>query len=527
MRVNGRYLHSKYDPLKEADRVASEYEPTEHATTLFVLGEGIPYCALAIAKRRTELVVHAITLSDEAYGTSPSMYQHPVEDPTTDSIRRLVRRLVHPLAAGRVDAMVWPPAERCMPQWIDRVRSGLLAGLEDTQSQLATTASFGRLWIKNALRRTVGAETRREIIEIAPTITVIGGGPSLETGLPAALRSHPRWRNDRTIAAATSATRALTHRGVVPDLLFHADAGFWAQRYRETIPVPGEDPPAVVSLRSSLAPGSPVADDTDIFLQQGWFGESIAPDHKDWVAVPEFPTVSATIVSFLDTIVPEPQRFELLGVDLCSYDGVTHARPHQNERYIDRVSSRLLPPTTAQLLRAGVFSESRRFHWDDGTSAFQTTSLSAFVEPLTSLVREVSQKHDVRHLHPSPVWRESALETQPSFSDWTTDGGGGGDGGTPMRRFRTRLIRRPGRSDRVTHAVETLEGWRATIEGIAGVAAGAPLATASALQLDLLLHIAPVRTLQAIRCESSIEDAITDASVWLDRLVETVRDGHE
>ena len=506
MRVDGRYLHSKYAPLKEADRAASEYVPTNNVATLFVLGEGIPYCSRAIARRRPDLAIHAITVTAESVDASMLVNQHPVEVPSEDTIRRLVRRLVHPLAVGRVDALVWPPAERCVPRWVDTVRSGLLAGLEDVRSQLATTASFGRLWLKNALRRTIGAETRREITETTPTITVIAGGPSVEHGVTAMLRSDNGRRSHRTIAAATSAAGALAHRGVVPDLLFHADAGFWAQRYRT---IDGNArPPTVVSLRSSIAPGSPVANDGDIFLRQGWFGESLAPDHDDWVTTSEFPTVTATMISFLDRVAPMAERFELLGIDLCSYDALTHARPHPNEEYIDRRSSRLTPLSTVRLLRAGVFSGPPRYRWRDGTSAFQSPSLSAFTEPLATLIQEVSRKHTVQHLYPSPIWRESA-------NVGTTSPRGGpaeyGDDRSRSSAFRTREVCRPRKSERVAHAIETLRGWRSVV-------------AASETQRDILLHIAPVRTLQALRGETSIEEAVADASDWIERLIGTVRD---
>lgn len=499
VRLDGRFLHSRYDPVREARRLADRYSPPSSAKTLFVLGEGIPYFSEAIALRNPSCTVIAFTIGSvkEPNLSAPNIVHHAFPDLSPGTIRRLVRSYIRPLSVGRVDAQVWPQAEGVTPEWVTAVHRELLAGLEDVRSQLATSASFGRLWIKNALRRTIGAEWRQEATIAGERIRIVAGGPSIEKGFPYRLHGGIGLSDSPPVIAASSAMSALVHRGISPRLLVHTDAGFWAQRYRSHIDY---KIPTAISLRASLKPGSPVADDNDILLRHGWFGEELAPDAETWQPVPESPTVSGTMLALISSIAPERTILELHGFDLCSYDLLTHGRPHSNDRFIERSSSRLSPSLTIQAARSGaLLSSGTLLHWRDGTPAYQSASLQAYQEPLQHQVRRIGRTRKIEIPFPSPVWNNAGIGSSDS----------GIHSGTGSITLKT--IRRPPKKDRIDHAMGVLTRWRRLLHS-----------SESDTREDVLLHIAPVESLQAIRSDGTWSIAIETADRWISSLIQRV-----
>lgn len=510
--VDGRYLHSKYDPRREAERVLRSARIDAATTVLFVLGEGIPYLSRLIAENRS-ITVYALTFGGDEEPTGP-VRTIPVAEAIPASLRATLRGSLHPLQATGVQAIVWPAAAECLGEWIITLQDVVAAALYDLRSELATIASFGNLWIKNTLRRSVATSTRLDVAVRSRELILVAGGPSAAASV---LQELPE--NLPPVIAAGSAAETLVAAGIAPSVVFHTDAGFWAQRYRipemvktgggvvlgdrgsapgasgRTAPKGGKTDAAVrpalrrvaLPLRAAVAPGR-IGEDAPILFRQGTFGEALAPDAEELPLVPEAPTVAATIIAFAQTYAPHGE-LTLAGFDLCSYDTITHGRPHPNERYIGLHSTRLNPAMTVRALRSGLLTGSYVGRWGDGAAAFQTEALEAFQETIRSYIARYERSGRVHHLRPSPIWSTAPVGEAPAAANRS-------DGRIDYRQYRRHDLR-----TRRFHARNVLAEWSAQLDD--------PFRSPDGR--DILLHLAPVATLAALRGGRDLEDAVTDA----------------
>ncbi len=456
--------------------MAARFNLDPGASTILVLGEGVPYLSAQLNDTYQHIAVIAITIGDA--GSAPEEVRRiPVPgssggDEITRTVRRHLRNRIHPLDAGRVQAFVWPPAEECAPSWCDAVRTGVIAALRDLQSEVATIGSFGALWIGNALRRTVVTDTRGDVTIRGPLV-VAGAGPSL----PEAIRFVQGARQPApAVIAASSAVAPLIARGVVPDLVFHSDAGFWAQRYRRE--VPPEAVPTALPLRAAPRPGSGGRDENAIFLRNGWFGESLAPDRAEWSPGVEAPTVVGEMIEYVLRYVP-PTRIDLVGVDLCSRDLRSHAAKHENDRYLATTAHRLLPEHTIRALRSGYLTDPAPLRWRDGSAAFRTEALHAFAAHLDQQIARLQTRHTLEDPVPSPARPSLLHRDRPA-------GTTGPQTERETSAVTVRTIRRPSRSDRLRHAIRTLSAWEERLD--------AP--SDDIERRDIVLHLAPVEALR-------------------------------
>ena len=342
---------------------------------LFVIGEGIPYLSAVIAKRYPDMRVYAVLLGAEADERSYETEREPdplpehicAETGEEEYVRRWVRERLHPLESGNVQAYVWPPTESAAPEWIEATKRSVFAGVQDLHSELATVASFGRLWLKNALRRTIATDYR---LRIQPdphrsSLSEVGRGSrtgpisSLHTAVHSRLSPRPQPRRHLPLTGLPRISHFIPTPG----------SG------RNGIGTPrsdGHDVPTVIPLRASMQAGVPFPTSGEVLVRHGWFGEALAPDAMEWQKILEAPTVTASMISWIREHA-SPTDVYLLGIDLCSYDLSTHAAPHPNDRYIAAGASRLRPEITLRAVRSGyvtgqTVTDLPVLRWSDGTA---------------------------------------------------------------------------------------------------------------------------------------------------------------
>ncbi len=482
VRVQGKHLHSAYAPVREAVRLREKFRLERNVRVVVVIGEGIPYFSRELAGSFLSLRVIALTFGEspditERYGTP--IERISLDSPTVSDVRRLLRSRLSPVEAMQIQAYLWPVAQECIPDWANTVKKGVLAAVRDGHSELATTASFGKLWIRNAIRRNLVLKERYLANINADTVVALSGGPSVTESLSAIFR----YRRGFALLGVSSVAEAASHSGVIPDILVHTDAGFWAKRYHR-------DLPTVISFRAT--PPVHPKERPEILFRSGWIGEELALDAQDWPTLGEQPSVAATMLAFADRAVPEGVPFFLSGFDLVSRDLITHARPHPNDRFVHNSSNRLTPEVTIRAERSGMLSDPEPLVWHDGTHAFRTEALKAFQEPLTTLIRSIGKGRPVRHMSNTPIW--CVPDDAPGIAQELTVPG-------KPAVLELQCIRRPSRSERKRHMEATFKRWTDSVVS--------PDDTASAE--SLLMHLAPVEMLSALRGDCPPDRAVTTA----------------
>ncbi len=229
LRRGDRLLHSRYDPIKEARRLAEEIEIERPDQLVCFFGAGLGYslrlfrdrhsnpclwfepdlfilsAALAVCDFRTELL-------DESIRVIPAL---PAEDELASLFRgRGNRQIVFVTHRGSLG--VADPYRRA--------REICETFLNKKDVNLATMARFDRDWSRNLIANFYNLARARPVSALFGSLPgaaalVCGAGPSLGESLGAIARHRDRF----TLIAVDTALHVLTGAGIDPDIIVSVD----------------------------------------------------------------------------------------------------------------------------------------------------------------------------------------------------------------------------------------------------------------------------------------------------------------
>ncbi|MFW5695001.1 MAG: 6-hydroxymethylpterin diphosphokinase MptE-like protein [Alkalispirochaeta sp.] len=491
VRMAGVFLHSRYDPQREANRHVDTLGLSErNPRAIVVVGEGIPYLSAAIAERYPNLPVLAVVIG-------PVSHDHYVShiDATAlnaGDVRHWLRRQLSSLDAAALELVTWEPGRRAAPHVVAGAEQEVLEVVRDASSEIATIGSFGRRWLTNAIRSAILIDSRWDLPPSQPAATLATSGPSLERLLPDGRAAFPGM-----LTATSSAWSTLARHGIAPDIVVHTDGGFWAARYLSS-PAGADQsssPPLAITSHAAIP-------DTLLrsshrqpfsFLATGGLGDQLHPDHSEWLPVFEAPTVTVTAIHMLHRISPDSHIY-LAGVDLASRGLRGHARPHPNDRLLATWAHRLRPELSIRAERT-IGPEAVPYQWEDGVVGFRSRALEMFRPELERAITRHRSSGTVASLGAAA---ELAVGDPRSSGDPSTP---------PPGAYRSpRKIPRPSRHTRTSHVQHVLHQWRErTVEG-----------TWDAAQREMLLYLAPVELLQVLRGELDQKRVVGAAHAMLD-----------
>lgn len=505
--MDGVFLHSRYDPLREAHRHLESLDLTSRTPrTVVVIGEGIPYLSEAISARYPDVAVFAVLLG-------PISHDHRVVQIDLTSLedgdlRRWVRRTLSPLDAGALELVTWEPGRRVAPKLIAAAQQETLEVVRNASAEIATIGSFGRRWLANAIRSAILVDHRRQLPRSGTTATLATSGPSLER-----LRTGGRTAFPGMLAVTSSAWSTLTACDIVPEMVVHTDGGYWATRYLRPFSSYGGTRRPVVAMPAHAAVPDALVRSPDIqpfsFLSTGWLGEQLHTDVDEWYPVPEAPTVTATALHVLHHLLPHGKIY-LAGLDLMSRGLLDHARPHPNDRLIATGAHRLRPELAIRaerILRSPVTLHA----WTDSVVGYQSPAMEAFLPEIDRIVALHRTSGSVAWLGADDV-TPTAHSRPQSVQDEERWYGRPSPSVAPPSNPALREHSRPPRTQRIAHARRVLRLWRtAAVDG-----------TWDTEQREILFHLAPVEVLKALRGELDTRAVATSAKAGLDLLEQVV-----
>jgi len=336
-------LHSSYDPEREAERFLDGATAGRSPTCFILSGPCIDYLSPAIRKRFGEVLVVSIQhdgrFSDCPRIVSGNAGADAVWYPGCAMSREAFLEACLPEdALGGVTFLEWPAAARAYPAEAELTREAVKSVLDRLASSNATLKTYGRLWIRNACRNVLLAETVLAPPEAAITsrpMVVAAAGPSLGE----ALEVLGPFRERFILLAVSSALAACRQAGFDPDLVVASDGGYWSRLH--LYPLASR----VTPLAMPLVAAPPPALDASLprlVLVQGNFPEpELAPIAGGGLLLPGHGTVSGTAIHLAARLSSGP--LVVAGMDLASRDIVSHARPHGFDGVTRDVQSRLGP----------------------------------------------------------------------------------------------------------------------------------------------------------------------------------------
>ena len=229
LRLGGRSYHSRYDPLKEARRLAEEIQIEGEDQLVCFFGTGLGYSLRLFRDARSNACVWfepdpavlgaALAVSDFRPELEDGSITVVPRMPTEDDLAELFR--------GRGNRQIVFVSHRGSLGASDdyrRLHEICETYLNKKDVNLATMARFDRAWARNLIANFHALSQARPVSELFGKLPggaalVCGAGPSLEHDLEAIRANRDRY----TLIAVDTALAVLTGAGIDPDIVVSVD----------------------------------------------------------------------------------------------------------------------------------------------------------------------------------------------------------------------------------------------------------------------------------------------------------------
>jgi hypothetical protein len=339
-RVEGTYIHSPYDPVKEARRFIRQSLRAQYPSLIILLGAGLGYLYAelrrALPSARIVLVFYHEALPGAfRHPLPPGSYWHPGAG---QSLLGFLRCQVHELEAEGLLTLEWPPSARIFARRSMKANQAIHQLIREIRGTLVTTSALGRLWLKNSLFNFIGID---EVFPAAwgrsgrAPVVIAASGPTLQEGIDF-LALH---RRKIELWALPSSLLFLLSRGLRPDTVILTDPGYYAFSHLQC----AKAQQIHLTMPLTAARGSWRIDARVSLLNQDTPFERLLLERAGYPApaVPAQGTVSATALLLALRLRSAPVIF--VGLDFCYRDIFSHARPNNFENWLMPGSGRLEP----------------------------------------------------------------------------------------------------------------------------------------------------------------------------------------
>ncbi|EMB21870.1 motility associated factor glycosyltransferase family protein [Treponema denticola] len=224
---NGKLLHSKYDPLKEASRF---FTGNENFILFCGLGAGIQidfflnnfnskYCALTEASFSNFKSLFKIIDFSHLILNKNLTFLPPLESENFE--KEFINSYI-PAIHGNFEIKILRPWEDFYKEKIPTFEKKIQASLEKIQADVSTQAAFGKIWMRNIMQNLETASLIRPFIPKTDTSKkayILGAGPSLES----ALENIKKNRDSIVLFASDTAFPVLISAGIEADFFVTMD----------------------------------------------------------------------------------------------------------------------------------------------------------------------------------------------------------------------------------------------------------------------------------------------------------------
>ncbi len=333
-------LHSRYDPWREAEKYLIHSQIPLDSKIYVLLEPGNGYLTYKLLETNPNVKIIEVhcsrTYQKESLKTNNktagSIRQWCPDD--KEDLSSFLSGSVPDFDIGNVTVVEWPPAKHAFGELYSQIKHRVRSFLQERRASIHTTGKFGRLWLRNTLKKFSSLNTVCTRITSTAPLIIAASGPSLQQVLP--LLSEIQ--NSALIISLPSAADALLYYGINPDLLVHSDAGFYANYHlrslQSTTPVQAA-PLHAAGCRSFTAPLLPLS--TGSALENYLLHTLKVPA----LNVSSHGTVAGIAYQIASMITEGPIVFA--GLDFCFNDIEGHVRPHSFRHLIESTSHRYEP----------------------------------------------------------------------------------------------------------------------------------------------------------------------------------------
>jgi len=416
---NGKYLHSTYDPEREAQKHLVSHIGARAPDTAVVVGPGLGYIGAELRKRgifTIQVFLSALTYSaavergDVAWhpeGTRKTT-GHAAGDPfDARALRSFLRSVLSDTDSVGLEVLSWSPCLDAFPDESEKALAAIADVVRESNANLTTIAAFGPRWFRNLCSNFRNIGSGSTVDRSCKHVVLAAAGPSLESAVPMLQEldrslsqgrkvQQPRGQQPEAtsceIWAVGTALRPLLAAGIQPSTVVTTDAGYFAL---EHLNAARSSPNYCIAAPLTAARGFTRRGSEHIVLNQGSIIEQelFSRCRVPTIQLPANGTVAGTALELALRVCSG--RVVLVGLDLGYRDIQPHARPHSFEHYLWRKESRLQP--VYSMFAARAFDHSTRMPLGRRTTRQLETYAGWFRRRLAQL------KHRVATLGPSAV----------------------------------------------------------------------------------------------------------------------------
>ena len=249
--VNGRYIHSPRDPLREGARAAEALSGGDGPIAVF--GFGLGYAAIAAAERfplRPVIVVerrisvlraaleirdlrHFLSSHRVVFVLGKAVNAAGIADDPSGAMGAALR-----LFRGKPEILRNRALMTLDEEWFGKAEKHLNFHISKDEINRNTLRKFGKRWVKNlavnmeAIRDRPGVELLSSSLPPEMPVLLVAAGPSLDETAPLL----PRFAERAVVVAVDTALKPLLRAGAVPDFVLAVDPQFWNLRHLDRAP---------------------------------------------------------------------------------------------------------------------------------------------------------------------------------------------------------------------------------------------------------------------------------------------------
>ena len=383
---NGKNVHSKYDPVKEAKRFVIN-SILEKKDLIIFLGAGLGYIQKELSQQFPDSKILAIYYDQSLYENKIENFRnvsawHPG---SSKSIEQFFQLHISEQYLRDLVLIEWNPSSLIYEKLSYKINQKLKILIQQLNGNIKTTAAFGKKWIRNMIANYLSIDCLCQYEFSKSPVVIASSGPTLKKSIKQLIK----YRDKYLLWALPSSLMALDHFGLKADLIITTDPGFYGtfhmNHLQSGIPV---------ALPLTASRGLWNKENPAIILNQQFPFENdlFSLTSMNNRIVPSNGTVSGTA---LELAQGRDNNIYYAGLDLCYKDIQSHIRPHSFDTLLESESMRLDPSINIYYNRASYS------HADFDNKIRRSQSLDTYANWFNSKPNTCNDK--IKRLNPSPV----------------------------------------------------------------------------------------------------------------------------
>lgn len=328
-KLNEYFLHSNYNPQKEAERFVSTIESDFEPKYIFLTGACLDHTVKFFNTKFPNAKICAIQYS-KSFEKYSSNWAKCFYIDFAKSLKDELFNFVEEEDLNLCMFLSWKPSENAYPKEYAYAWNEIKDFVKMSRDVLGTRIFFNKRWVKNSLQFCLKTQNLLSIENIRTNLPIVlaASGPRLKYFYNILKENRQKF----FLLAVSSAALPLIHAGIYPDAVISTDGGFWAKEHLQIIEKTSSRKNIPVFATAEGAFYSQLLENSSIIpLAYGDAPEKILYDICKIKTAPALRngTVSGTAATLALNL--SSSNIFCIGLDLSSSKGFQHSQPNQQE----------------------------------------------------------------------------------------------------------------------------------------------------------------------------------------------------